>query len=45
MEAFSFDPFTDIEMDHNGCWRWSSNKQEMHDYIRRYFESRKEDGV
>jgi hypothetical protein len=45
MEGFNFDPFTDIEMDRNGCWRWSSNKQEMHEYVGRYFESRKEDGV
>ena len=45
LEALDFDPFTDIAVDHNGCWRWSSDKQELHAFVRRYFESRHEDGV
>lgn len=39
-----FDPFTDIALHRNGCWRWSSKKQDLHARIRRYFESRHEDG-
>jgi hypothetical protein len=41
---FGFDPFTDIVIDHNGCWRWRGNKTRMQEYVRSYFESRKEDG-
>jgi len=39
-----FDPFTDIALDRNGCWRWSSNKQDLHARVERYFTSRHEDG-
>ena len=42
--AFSFDPATDIALDANGCWRWSSQKPEMHEYVARYFRERREDG-
>jgi hypothetical protein len=41
---FEFDPFNDIALAPSGCWRWNGNKQEMHEYVRRYFEDRKEDG-
>jgi hypothetical protein len=44
LAGFGFDPFTDIVMDRSGCWRWNSAKTEMHQYVRHYFESRKEDG-
>lgn len=44
LQRFQFDPFTDIALDTNGCWRWNTEKQEMHDYIRGYFVSRREDG-
>jgi hypothetical protein len=40
---FEFDPFTDIVLDPSGCWRWKNGKAEMHSYVKRYFESRKED--
>jgi hypothetical protein len=40
-----FDPYTDIALDPNGCWRWNSEKSEMQAFVRQYFESRKEDGV
>lgn len=42
---FDFDPYSDISVDQNGCWRWNSNKTEMHSFVRQYFESRKEDGI
>jgi hypothetical protein len=41
---FGFDPFSDIVLDPSGCWRWNGSKSEMHEYVRNYFESRKEDG-
>ncbi len=44
-ESFDFDPFADITLDENSCWRWSSDKKEMHEFVRSYFESRNEDGA
>jgi hypothetical protein len=41
---FGFDPFSDIALDANGCWRWNSAKPEMHRYLLDYFTARKEDG-
>jgi hypothetical protein len=43
--AFNFDPAIDIALDANECWRWSSQKPEMHEYVARYFRARREDGV
>jgi hypothetical protein len=40
----TFDPFTDIAPDGSGCWRWSSDKPDMHRLVREYFRSRSEDG-
>jgi hypothetical protein len=40
-----FDPVADIALDRNGCWNWSSSKQDLHARIRRYFELRHEDGT
>jgi hypothetical protein len=45
LKAFHFDPFTDIALGDSGCWRWSSDKRELHAFVSRYFESRNEDGV
>lgn len=42
--AFGFDPTTDIACDDRGAWRWDSDKPEMHAFVRRYFDSRREDG-
>jgi len=44
LERFEFDPYKDITLDSNCVWRWSSDKPEMHDYLARYFGSRREDG-
>lgn len=43
-DAFDFDPYADISISREGCWCWSSDKSEMHVYVRRYFHSRREDG-
>lgn len=45
LQAFDFDPFVDIAPDDSGCWRWSSSKTPLHEYVRRYFEGRNEDGA
>ena len=45
LDKFEFDPYTDIAVDGNGCWRWNSDKRDLHESVRRYFQSRKEDGV
>lgn len=44
LERFEFDPNKDIAVDSNCAWRWNSDKPEMHEYIIRYFGSRREDG-
>jgi hypothetical protein len=44
LSRYEFDPFEDIALDPQGCWRWNSAKPELHAYIQRYFASRKEDG-
>ncbi|MEK7271042.1 MAG: hypothetical protein AAB215_08910 [Planctomycetota bacterium] len=40
----AFDPAKDIALGRDGCWRWSSEKPALHDDVRRYFASRREDG-
>ena len=42
--SFHFYPLNDIAVQTNGVWRWQGSKTEMHRYVRRYFESRREDG-
>jgi hypothetical protein len=44
LARFEFDSVADIAIADNGCWRWNTDKQEMHEYVRRYFASRREDG-
>jgi hypothetical protein len=36
---FAFDPYVDIALTKDGVWHWSSNKPEMHDFVRDYFEN------
>ncbi len=44
LQRFEFDPYHDIAMAENGVWRWNSDKPLLHQYVRDYFASRKEDG-
>jgi hypothetical protein len=44
LAQFRFDPFHDISIASDGCWQWSSDKPELHRYVRDYFLARKEDG-
>jgi hypothetical protein len=43
LREFDFDPATDITLNDEGCWEWSSDKPELHRRVREYFASRKED--
>ena len=44
LAPFDFDPFEDIVIGENGCWRWNTNKPVMHARVKDYFALRKEDG-
>lgn len=40
-----YDPLTDIAVDEDGCWRWASDKPELHREVRGYFAARDEDSA
>jgi hypothetical protein len=44
LASLDYDPARDIALDASGCWRWSSDKPELHAFVEGYFASRKEDG-
>jgi hypothetical protein len=44
LACYQFDPFRDIALDSNRCWRWNSSKPELHEFVRGYFAQRQEDG-
>jgi hypothetical protein len=44
LTRFAFNPFEDIALDDSGCWRWNTDKPQMHASVREYFASRREDG-
>ncbi len=44
LQTFNFDPFSDIQLNSSGSWCWSSDKHELHEYVRGYFTARREDG-
>jgi len=35
---FRFDPYSDIAVNKDGVWNWSSEKPEMHNFVRVHFE-------
>ncbi len=45
LAEFNFDPAIDITVAENRCWRWNSDKREMHKYVAKYFVGRNEDGL
>jgi hypothetical protein len=45
LRAFDFDPQTDIKLDGNGCWQWSSDKPELHRRVKEYFSIRRADRI
>lgn len=40
----AYDPRSDIALDGQHCWRWASEKPELHRKVSEYFRSRREDG-
>jgi hypothetical protein len=44
LAKFDFNPATDIAPDCKGVWRWNSGKPALHEFVRDYFISRREDG-
>jgi hypothetical protein len=38
-----FDPKIDIQLDENGCWKWSTSKPNLHKEVMGYFWSRREE--
>jgi len=44
LEKHAFDPSTDVALDGQGLWKWASRKQALHEDVRAYFASRREDG-
>lgn len=43
-DYFAFDPHQDLAIDSNGCWRWNTEKPELHRHVANYFRLRQEDG-
>jgi hypothetical protein len=43
LSRFGFDPFMDVALHPDGYWCWNTNKPELHEYVRSYFDSRNED--
>ncbi|MBI1374624.1 MAG: hypothetical protein GC159_18045 [Phycisphaera sp.] len=44
LARFDFDPATDLTPAPSGCWAWRGNKPALHEWVRAYFEQRREDG-
>ncbi len=42
LKAADYDPAADIALDDNGCWRWNSDKPELHRRVKEYFWNRQE---
>jgi hypothetical protein len=45
LAPFAFDPAADIAVDDSGCWRWNSDKPQLHDYLHSFFANRREDAA
>lgn len=43
LRSSDFDPATDIQIDENGLWTWSSHKKRLHDQVAQYLAGRDED--
>jgi hypothetical protein len=43
LAQYDFDPRADIRLGPSGCWQWATAKHEMHQYLVRYFDGRRED--
>ncbi len=45
LKEVDFDPYRDIALDSEGCWRWSSDKPRLHKGVGDYFAQRQEDPI
>lgn len=45
LRSENFDPTRDIARSADGCWRWRSDKPDLHRRVREYFASLDEDGA
>ena len=43
LSSAGYDPATDIVLSPEGCWRWNSDKPELHRRVREFFEELDED--
>jgi len=43
LRPYAFNPYEDIAIADNGCWRWATDKPQLHAYVRDYFAARRED--
>nr|WP_319565695.1 hypothetical protein [uncultured Rhodoferax sp.] len=43
LDAFAFDPYTDLVLGQSGAWEWN-NRPDLQNFSLEYFRSRKEDG-
>ncbi len=43
IRTFGFDPLTDLRLNEDGCWEWSSDKPKLHRWTYEYFFRRRED--
>lgn len=44
LALFEFDPNADIRIGSTGCWEWSSDKPDLHQWAVNYYAQRREDG-
>jgi hypothetical protein len=43
LEKYRYDPYKDIALDKNGCWKWNNGQHELKKWAREYFTLRQED--
>jgi len=44
LRDLGFNPYEDIRLDNSGLWAWNTEKTELHEYLKRFFAERREDG-
>jgi hypothetical protein len=44
LRELGFDPYKDLRLGDNGIWEWNSSKKELHEWAKKYFQLRLEDG-
>lgn len=45
LKKYNFDPNLDIILDSNHCWKWGTDKPDLHREVRQYFWNRNEDAI